>query len=181
MLDLAQKLSRVLSDLATQPDTASVCSLKVANIFKTKMNSSDEDKTGLFENEKLVDNKDADTSDEVEIFVNDDRYRKKIEVSGEGSNNSRVTNPPSTGAEDDSLSAATDGGTASADSIDTTARRSSGWTCQGSGYGKILMEEDEVLDDQEFKLVVENYVGLVSLLHNATHLGYFKMRGKISF
>ncbi|KAF2346008.1 hypothetical protein FHG87_023236 [Trinorchestia longiramus] len=44
-------------------------------------------------------------------------------------------------------------------------------------------DEDQGDDDvdEDYKLVVENYVGLVSLLHNATHLGYFKMRGKISF
>lgn len=52
---------------------------------------------------------------------------------------------------------------------------------RGRGYGKILTAEEEQADEDECKLVVENYVGLVSLLHNATHLGYFKMRGKISF
>lgn len=30
-------------------------------------------------------------------------------------------------------------------------------------------------------IVIENYVGIASLLHNATELGFFKLRGKVSF
>lgn len=30
-------------------------------------------------------------------------------------------------------------------------------------------------------IIIENYVGIASLLHNATELGFFKLRGKVSF
>ena len=30
-------------------------------------------------------------------------------------------------------------------------------------------------------IVIENYLGIASLLHNATELGFFKLRGKVSF
>ena len=30
-------------------------------------------------------------------------------------------------------------------------------------------------------ILIENYIGIASLLHNATELGFFKLRGKVSF
>ena len=30
-------------------------------------------------------------------------------------------------------------------------------------------------------ITIENYIGIASLLHNATELGFFKLRGKVSF
>lgn len=72
--------------------------------------------------------------------------------------------------------------------VDEASTSSAGTNCEQDphkscvrGYGKITTVEEELAEDEEFQLVVENYFGLVSLLHNASHLGYFKMRGKISF
>jgi len=34
---------------------------------------------------------------------------------------------------------------------------------------------------KEEQIIIENYVGLVSVVHNITDLGFFKARGRVSF